>query len=161
MLQLPRSQPSVTASDGRPPVGLRSASAVTGVPRLDGVRVLIVDDDRESCEMMLEALRGYGASLRAALSAGAAVDALSEFTPDLVLTDIAMPARDGYAVLSEVRALEARLGHRVPVAAVTAYAHTEDRERAIAAGFDDYLAKPIQPAALARAVAALAAVCNR
>ena len=53
---------------------------------------------------------GYGASLRAALSAGAAVDALSEFTPDLVLTDIAMPAQDGYAVFSEVRALEAHSG---------------------------------------------------
>ena len=121
------------------------------------MRVLIVDDDRESCEMMLEALRGYGASVRAAMSAGDAVDALSEFHPDLVLSDIAMPGRDGYAVLSEVRALETTLGHRVPVAAVTAYAHAEDRERAIAAGFDDYLAKPIDPAALARAVAALAA----
>ena len=95
------------------------------------------------------------------MSAGEAVDALSEFTPDLVLSDIAMPGRDGYAVLSEVRALEVRLGRHVPVAAVTAYAHTEDRERAIAAGFDEYLAKPIHPAALARAVAALAAVCNR
>ena len=125
------------------------------------MRVLIVDDDRESCEMMLEALGGYGASLRAALSASAAADTLAEFTPDLVLTDIAMPARDGYAVLREVRALETRLGHRVPVAAVTAHAHAEDRERAIAAGFDEYLAKPIQPATLARAVAALAAVGNR
>ena len=56
--------------------------------------------------MMLEALRGYGASVRAAMSAGDAVDALSEFNPDLVLSDIAMPGRDGYAVLSEVRALE-------------------------------------------------------
>ena len=88
----------------------------------------------------------------------AAVDALSEFAPHLVLTDIAMPTRDGYAVLAEVRALETTLGHRVPVAAVTANAHAEDRERAIAAGFDDYLAKPIQPAALARAVAALTSV---
>jgi CheY-like chemotaxis protein len=111
--------------------------------------------------MMLEVLREYGASIRAALSAGAAIDALAEFPPDLVLTDIAMPARDGYSVLSEVRALEATFGHRVPVAAVTANAHAEARERAIAAGFDDYLAKPIQPAALARAVAALAGVRNR
>ena len=102
------------------------------MPRLDGLRILIVDDDRESCEVMREALCGYGASLRVALSAGAAADALSEFTPDLVLTDIAMPARDGYAVLEDVRALEATLGHRVPVAAVTANAHTENREHAMA-----------------------------
>ena len=60
--------------------------------------------------MMLEALRGYGASIRCASSATDAVDALSEFNPDLVLSDIAMPGRDGYAVLSEVRALEGPLG---------------------------------------------------
>ena len=160
VLRLPRSQPSVPASDGRH-AGRRSASAATDVPRLDGMRVLIVDDDRESCEMMREVLGEYGASIRAALSAGAALDALSEFTPDLVLTDIAMPAQDGYAVMSAVRALATTLGHRVPVAAVTANAHAEDREGAIAAGFDEYLAKPIQPATLARAVAALTTVRNR
>jgi CheY-like chemotaxis protein len=137
---------------------MAAATAGAHVPRLDGLRVLIVDDDRESCEVMLETLRGYGASVRAAMSVRDAVDALSGFKADLVLSDIAMPGRDGYAVLSEVRALEATRGRHVPVAAVTAYAHAEDRERAIAAGFDEYLAKPIDPAALGRAVAALAAV---
>ena len=137
VIQLPRSQPSVPARDGRD-AGRRSASAAAGVPRLDGVRVLIVDDDRESCEMMLEALGDYGASLRAALSAGAAIDALSEFTPDLVLTDIAMPARDGYAV--HERGPCARNHTRAPRAGRggDANAHAEDRERAIAAGFDEY-----------------------
>ena len=77
-----------------------------------------------------------------------------------MLSDIAMPGRDGYAVLSEVRALEAMLGRRVPVAAVSAYAHADDRERAISAGFDEYFAKPVDPAALASAVAALAGVGN-
>ena len=95
------------------------------------------------------------------MSAGEAVDAFSEFNPDLVLSDIAMPGRDGYAVLREVRALEAIVGRHVPVAAVTAYAHAEDRARAIAAGFDDYLAKPIEPATLACVVAALAAIHNQ
>jgi hypothetical protein len=126
------------------------------VPRLDGCRVLIVDDDRESCEVMLEALRVYGASVRAAMSASEAAEVLSELKPDVVLSDIAMPGRDGYAVLSEVRALGKALGRHVPVAAVTAYAHAEDRQRAIAAGFDEYLAKPLDPASLALAVAALA-----
>ena len=86
---------------------------------------------------------------------------LSEIIPDLVLTDVAMPAKDGYTVMSAVSALEATLGHHVPVVAVTANAHAEDRERAIAAGFDEYLAKPIQPSALARAVVSLAAVRDR
>src|ERR1700682_4751369 len=144
---------SLAGANARKPVSAAAATTATDVLRLDGVRVLIVDDDRESCEMMLESVRGYGALLRCAMF-GDAVDALSEFKPDLVLSDIAMPGRDGYAVLSEVRALEPVFGRQVPVAAVTAYAHAEDRERAIAAGFDEYLAKPVDPAALACAVAA-------
>jgi len=158
VMRLPRRHPTLTARDARKPRGAAAATAATDVPRLDGLRILIVDDDRESCEMMLEALRGYGASVRGAMSAGEGIEALRQYTPDLVLSDIAMPGRDGYAVLSEVRALEATLGRRVPVAAVSAYAHAEDRERAIAKGFDEYFAKPVDPAALASAVAALAAV---
>jgi len=84
-----------------------------------------------------------------------------EFKPDLVLSDIAMPGRDGYAVLSEVRQFETTLGRRMPVAAVSAYAHAEDRQRAIAAGFDQYLAKPVDPAALASTVKALGTMGNR
>jgi PAS domain S-box-containing protein len=160
VIQLPCTPAPLMARHARKPVSAAAAIAATDVPRLDGVRVLIVDDDRESCEMMLEALRGYGALLHCAMSASEAVEALSAFKPDLVLSDIAMPGRDGYAVLSEVRALEPLFGRHVPVAAVTAYAHAEDRARALAAGFDEYLAKPVDPAALARAVAALAAVDN-
>ena len=111
--------------------------------------------------MMLEALQGYGASVRCAMSATEAIASLPEFSPDLVLSDIAMPGRDGYAVLGEVRAVETLLGRRVPVAAVSAYAHAEDRQRAIAAGFDHYLAKPVDPTALASVVKALAAGASR
>jgi CheY-like chemotaxis protein len=111
--------------------------------------------------MMLEALRGFGASVRPVLSATEAIGALPEFSPDLVLSDIAMPGRDGYAVLDAVRAIETILGRRVPVAAVSAYAHEDDRQRAIAAGFDQYLAKPVDLAALASTVKALSAAANR
>ena len=86
---------------------------------------------------------------------------MESLRPDLVLSDIAMPGRDGYAVLSEVRQIERTLGRRVPVAAVSAYARAEDRQRAIAAGFDQYLAKPVDPAALASTVKALVAIGNR
>jgi PAS domain S-box-containing protein len=161
VIKLPRRHSPLTPRDAGKPVSAALATARTDGPRLDGVRVLIVDDDRESREMMLEALRGYGASLRAAMSASDAIEALTEFKPDLVLSDIAMPGRDGYTVLRQVRALEAALGRRVPVAAVTAYAHAEDRQRAIAAGFDEYLAKPVDPSALAWTVAALAAAGDR
>ena len=78
------------------------------MPRFDGLRILIVDDDRESCDMMLEILRGYGATVRCVMSATDAIAALPEFKPDLVMSDIAMPDRDGYAVLAEVRALKRR-----------------------------------------------------
>ena len=107
--------------------------------------------------MMLEALQGYGASVRCAMSATEAIATLPEFSPDLVLSDIAMPGRDGYAVLGEVRAVETLLGRRVPVAAVSAYAHADDRQRALAAGFDHYLAKPVELTTLASVVKALAA----
>ena len=154
-------QASLTARDGRKPASTAATPAATDVPRFDGLRILIVDDDRESCEMMLEALRGYGASVRCAMSASDAAAASARVQTRYRLSDIAMPGRDGYAVLSEVRAVETVLGRRVPVAAVSAYAHAEDRERAIAAGFDHYLAKPVDPAALASTVKALAANGNR
>jgi CheY-like chemotaxis protein len=131
------------------------------LPRLNGVRVLIVDDDRESCEVMRETLSECGAHVRCAASVAEGLDALTELPPDLVLSDIAMPGRDGYAVLSEVRALEPTLGRHVPVAAVSAYARPEDRTRAIASGFDEYLSKPVEPARLAKVVATLAIVADR
>jgi CheY-like chemotaxis protein len=162
VIQLPRTQQSsLTKRDARKPAIVAAPAQGTELPRFDGLRILIVDDDRESCEMMLEALRGFGASVRSVLSATEAIGALPEFSPDLVLSDIAMPGRDGYAVLDAVRAIETILGRRVPVAAVSAYAHEDDRQRAIAAGFDQYLAKPVDLAALASTVKALSAAANR
>ncbi len=152
---VPRAQMTLTGPDARDFATLSAPPAATAIPHFGGIRILVVDDDRESCDMMLEALRRYGASVQCALSAGAATATLAEFSPDLVLSDIAMPGKDGYAVLAEVRQIESTFGRRVPVAAVSAYAHAEDRQRAIAAGFDHYLAKPVSPAALASAVKAL------
>ena len=160
--RLPRRYVPLTNHDVRSPASASAPPAATmDVPQFDGLRILIVDDDRESCEMMLEALRRFGATTQCAQSATEAAATLLEFRPDLVLSDIAMPGRDGYAVLSEVRQVETALGRRVPVAAVSAYAHEEDRERAMAAGFDHYLAKPVDPAALAATVKALVAIGNR
>jgi CheY-like chemotaxis protein len=161
VIRLPRGQASFMPLDARGPAMVSATPAATDMPRFDGLRILIVDDDRESCDMMLEALRRFGASVQCALSAAEAAAALAEFKPDLVLSDIAMPGKDGFAVLSEVRQVEATVGRRVPVAAVSAYALSKDRQRAIAAGFDHYVAKPVDPAALASAVKALLASGNR
>ena len=106
VVRLPRRHVPLTARDARSPASVSATPAATDVPQFDGLRILIVDDDRESCEMMLEALRRYGASVQCALSATEATARLLEFRPDLVLSDIAMPGRDGYAVLSEVRQVE-------------------------------------------------------
>ena len=161
VVRLPYRHGLTTPRDARSPGRVSAPAAAVDVPRFGGLRILIVDDDRESCEMMLEALRRYGASVRCALSATEAVATLLEFRPDLVLSDIAMPGRDGYTVLNEVRKIEAVIGRRVPIAAVSAYAHAEDRQRAVAAGFDQYLAKPVDSAALASTVKALVAMGSR
>ncbi len=161
VMRLPRRHTPLIAHDPRSPASVSATPAATAVAQFDGLRILIVDDDRESCDMMLEALRRYGASVQCALSATEATAKLLNFRPDLVLSDIAMPGRDGYAVLSEVRKIETAIGRRVPIAAVSAYAHAEDRQRALAAGFDQYLAKPVDPAALASTVKTLVAIGNR
>ena len=111
--------------------------------------------------VMLAALRGFGASVWCATSATEAIRKLPECRPDLVLSDIAMPGRDGYALLSEIRQVETALGRRIPVAAVSAYAHAEDHQRAITAGFDQFMAKPVDFAVLASTVKALVAIGNR
>jgi signal transduction histidine kinase/ActR/RegA family two-component response regulator len=152
LIRLPRAAVPVNSPDRdrrQGTAGFQEAASLAAV-RLDGVRVMVVDDDRESCEVMREALQGVGASVQIATSVDEAVTTLSNFTPDVVLSDLAMPGRDGFGVLTAVRAITQR---RIPVIAVTAYARAEDRERVMTAGFDDYLAKPVAPMALAAAVA--------
>jgi CheY-like chemotaxis protein len=158
IINLPRKELLLSTTERRP-VPTETARDV-GI-RLDNLRVLLVDDDHTSCDVMSEALRGYGASVHAAMSVAEAVDCLAAFQPDLVLSDVAMPVQDGFALLRELRSREILLGRRVPIAAVTARARPEDREQALAAGFDEYLTKPVEPAALAGAVSALATMANQ
>jgi signal transduction histidine kinase/CheY-like chemotaxis protein len=121
------------------------------MPALDGIRVLIVDDDAGSREMVTVALEHCGARVVAAASAAEARSVLALDPCDVLLVDIAMPEEDGYAFVRTLR-ME---GARQPVAALTAQAHETDRDRALASGFDVHIHKPIEPRALAQAVAAL------
>jgi two-component system, chemotaxis family, CheB/CheR fusion protein len=121
------------------------------------VRVLLVEDDddtRESCVAMLAQL---GVEVRAAPSATAALEVLAEFHPQVILCDIAMPGEDGYSFMQKVRRLGPERGGQVPAAALTALAGEEDRRRALQAGFQMHIAKPVYSAQLAAAVGALAA----
>ncbi|MGH7267810.1 MAG: response regulator, partial [Candidatus Rokuibacteriota bacterium] len=101
-------------------------------------------------------LQAAGASVAAAASAAEARGALGTVTPDVLVCDIGMPGESGYTVIRDVRALGPDRGGRLPAVALTAYASVEDRERAVSAGFDRHLAKPVDPADLVAVVAALA-----
>lgn len=119
--------------------------------RLDGLRVLVVDDERDSREMARTALAGAGAEVAVAADVAEALDRLADRPTDVVVSDIGMPRRDGYELARELRD---RGG--VPAVAVTAFAGPEDRRRALAAGFQAHLGKPVDPAALVAVVARLA-----
>jgi len=122
---------------------------------LDGLRILLVDDEDDAREAMAVLLRQAGAQVIAVASAVEAMQALESERPHVLLSDIAMPGEDGYALIARVRSLPAERGGQVVAAALTAYATEEDRERVLRAGYHNHFAKPIDPAGLVTAVAAL------
>ena len=112
-------------------------------------------------DLLTTLLAGSGAEVRPAASVREAVEGVATTTPDVVVTDIAMPGEDGYALLRELRALERTRGRHLPIIAVTALASVEDRERAVAEGFDEHLTKPVDPGDLVDAVAKSAATARQ
>jgi CheY-like chemotaxis protein/anti-sigma regulatory factor (Ser/Thr protein kinase) len=145
------------SATGLPPATVPAAPAtVEAMPVLRGVRVLLVDDEPDAREVMASALEVCGATVLSAASARAALDLLAHDHVDLILADIAMPGQDGYELIREIRAMPSARLSAIPAAAVTAHAREDERDRALAAGFQMHLAKPIQPTVLARAVATLA-----
>jgi signal transduction histidine kinase/ActR/RegA family two-component response regulator len=124
-------------------------------PPLDGVRVLLVDDEPNTLEMLTEALRIRGAHVTAADSAQTALDAQRQSPADVIVSDIAMPGEDGFWLMNRVRALPGRAG-RTPAVALTALARHDDRARAMHAGFTTHMAKPVRLDHLQAVVAELA-----
>lgn len=121
---------------------------------LQGVNVLLVEDDREASEMMTLVLADRGASVRTAHDVDSALHALQQAWPDVMVSDIGLPGRDGYELVRRVRELEAgRGGARLPVIALTAFARAEDRRKTLEAGFDLHLSKPLKPHLLLEAIA--------
>jgi PAS domain S-box-containing protein len=121
-----------------------------------GLRVLLVEDDDDTRNMLAIVLEHYGAAVQTAASAAAAMDALEHARPDIVICDIGLPETSGLDLIRMIRALPVERGGGVPALALTAYASVTDRERALAAGFQEHLPKPIDGAALAAAVAQVA-----
>ncbi|HEX7175562.1 MAG TPA: ATP-binding protein, partial [Pyrinomonadaceae bacterium] len=125
-------------------------------PQLGGLRVLVVDDETETLEMLRFMLEGCQAHVSTASSVAAALEAIKAEAFDVLITDIGMPEEDGYSLIAKVRALEKERGGRIPAAALTAYASEEDRIRALRSGFQIHVPKPISPNELVAVVANLA-----
>ena len=114
---------------------------------------MLVDDDEDTLRLIAAALGQGEAIVIAVTSAEAALEALKSTTPDVLISDIAMPSEDGYQLLAKVRALNLDNGRFLPAIAITAYARDEDRKQAFASGFQAYLAKPIELSELITVVA--------
>jgi PAS domain S-box-containing protein len=130
--------------------------AEESLPPLVGLRVLAVDDDEDTLEMLTLFLRRAGAEVASAGSAAAGLETLERFRPDVLVADIGMPEADGYELLRRVRALGPERGGLTPAIALTAYAGEPERARALRSGFQAHLPKPVEPDALISAVTNLA-----
>jgi PAS domain S-box-containing protein len=122
---------------------------------LGGVRVLVVEDDQNTLEMLKVILQNRGAEVITAPSAGDALQALERSRPDALVSDVAMPEQDGYELIGQVRQRDPERGGNIPAVALTAYARIEDRTRALTAGFQTYVTKPVDADELVAVVANL------
>jgi CheY-like chemotaxis protein len=127
---------------------------------LDGLRVLVVDDDPDSNEVVRVLLAGQGAEVEVAASAAQALDILARWRPDVLVSDVGMPGQDGYGLIRNVRLRDDDKPQRLPAVALTAYATVDDRVRLLSAGFQAHVAKPLDPAELVAVVASLAGVTD-
>jgi PAS domain S-box-containing protein len=127
----------------------------TRTPRLEGLSVLVVDDEPDAREIISSILVESGATVRVAASAEEAFLALRADRPSVLVSDVGMPGEDGYGLIRRVRALSGSDGGRTPAVALTAYAQIQDRTRALLEGFQLHIAKPVEPAELVAAVANL------
>jgi signal transduction histidine kinase/ActR/RegA family two-component response regulator len=124
--------------------------------RLDGLRVLVVDDEPDTREMLKAGLGHCGALVTTVATAAEALAEISGAPPDILISDIGMPDEDGYELIRKVRTLPAGRGGRVPAIALTAYARTEDRMQALRAGYQMHVTKPVELVELAAVTASLA-----
>jgi CheY-like chemotaxis protein len=122
---------------------------------LKGVRVLVVDDEADTRDLLKTVLSKHGALVTTAPSAAAALDLISKVKPHVLISDVGMPGTDGYALMRKIRELPPERGGQVPAIALTAYAREQDRKRALEAGYHLHLAKPIEVAQLSASIAHL------
>jgi CheY-like chemotaxis protein len=134
---------------------LKDAELLVKSPRiLDGLKILVVDDDPDTRDLVTTILTRCGSEVHCSESAAEALKAFHEFSPDLLLSDIGMPEEDGYGLIRKLRKLKSKRAKQIPALALTAYATDEDRSLALSAGFQMHLSKPIEPENLVSSIAA-------
>jgi PAS domain S-box-containing protein len=147
--------------DSRAPRVKRTPAPAECPPSLSGLRVLVVDDEPDTLDFLVAVLESCKVEVTAASSAAEAFRLLREVKPDVLVSDIGMPGEDGYQLIRRVRRLEDGEGGRTPAVALTAYAREADRRKAIRAGFQAHMTKPLEPSELAEVVASLAGRAGR
>ena len=144
--------PLAPAGVGQPPQAVDAAAPPRESTSLANYRVVVVDDDDDGREALAAVLTGAGAMVQTASSVDEVLELLRIARPNVLLADIGMPGASGYDLIREVRRRDAQMGHHLPAVALTAYATSQDRERALAEGFDDHVSKPVSPAAINQTV---------
>jgi PAS domain S-box-containing protein len=153
--------PAMTESDQQVEQELRQPAVTAAEPRdrhpasLDGLRVLVVDDEVDARALVTMMLERCGAQAMAVGSSSEGLESIESWKPDVLIADIGMPDEDGYGMIRKVRALPKERGGQTPALALTAYARTEDRARALSEGYQVHLAKPVERFELAAVVASL------
>jgi PAS domain S-box-containing protein len=144
--------PAERTAGGRGPLGTDAAR------QLEGITVLVVEDDEDTRELVNRLLAECGARVLTASSAASALERFEADSPDILISDIGLPGEDGYSLITRIRNLDGAGGSRVPAIALTAFARSEDRTRALQAGFQAHLAKPVEPVELVATVASFASM---
>jgi signal transduction histidine kinase/ActR/RegA family two-component response regulator len=145
--------------DERTPRFHPTAPSIESIPaglRLDGLQVLLVDDDPDALALGTAILSRAGGTIRTCSSASEALEILPTWRPDVLVSDIEMPEKDGYALIQEIRARDAEHGGTIPAVALTAHGRIQDRMLAISAGYNMHVPKPVDPAELTTIIASLA-----
>jgi PAS domain S-box-containing protein len=147
---VPQAHSEQTVSSGEVLDGLQLLAHL-----LDDLQVLVVDDESDTRDVLCAVLERCGANVTTAASAAEAIEVLAGWKPDILISDIGMPEEDGCSLIGKVRALEAKAGGQLPAIALTAYVRPEDEARALKAGFQVHVSKPVEPQELVTVVARL------
>lgn len=142
--------------ENRHPEEDRKLLAPNHIPSLEGLIILVVDDNADTLDMLTFVLEEYGVQVLRAMSASEALEAIAQFQPDIIISDIAMPGEDGYSLIRKIRTLEAVHLRQIPAIALTACAVEEERTLALNSGFQMHMPKPVDLSELVAVVGELA-----